>query len=205
MQDLLVATVIHDLKNELAVLTGSLATMTRNASGTALESEVRRSRAIADRLSKNLVSFLTIYRAEQHGLPVCCSDHNHGDFLHDLVKGQPLPANSPSVRVATNESVAPFWFFDAYLVQLAMEAALHNALRFARSAIDMSARTRDGFLVMVVEDDGPGPGAAGAPSTGLGTALCSAIAEAHRNGDRRGKVTLGTRPAGGAIFEMWLP
>ena len=68
MQDLLVATVIHDLKNELAVLTGSLATMTRNASGTALESEVRRSRAIADRLSKNLVSFLTIYRGVMNQL-----------------------------------------------------------------------------------------------------------------------------------------
>jgi len=54
-------------------------------------------------------------------------------------------------------------------------------------------------------DDGPGLGAHAAPSTGLGTALCQAIAQAHTNGARAGKVVLVNRPDGGALFELWLP
>ena len=42
-------------------------------------------------------------------------------------------------------------------------------------------------------------------ATGLGTALCSAVAQAHRLGERRGWVRLDERPEGGARFELWLP
>jgi signal transduction histidine kinase len=64
---------------------------------------------------------------------------------------------------------------------------------------------RAGFLVFSVADDGPGLGAEGEPSTGLGTALCRAIAQAHTNGARAGKLVLEDRPDGGALFELWLP
>jgi two-component sensor histidine kinase len=78
-------------------------------------------------------------------------------------------------------------------------------VRFARSTVALSARMCEGFLVFLVEDDGSGLGAKSARSTGLGTVLCSAIAQAHRNGSRAGKVVLRNRPEGGAAFEMWLP
>ena len=42
-------------------------------------------------------------------------------------------------------------------------------------------------------------------STGLGTALCTAVAQSHRLGERSGWARLGERPGGGARFELWLP
>jgi len=205
MQDVLVATVIHDLKNELGILSGSLSTMVQNAAGTAMEAEARHSHAIAAKLSQNLISFLTLYRANDRALAVRPTDHNPEDFIRDLIAQIVLAADAPRVAAEFTEPVAPFWFYDAYLVQMAIEAAIQNAVRFARSTVTLSARMREGFLVFVVEDDGPGLGAEGAPSTGLGTILCSAIAAAHKNGIRSGKVVLDNRPDAGAVFEMWLP
>jgi len=205
MQDILVATVIHDLKNELGILTGSLSTMVEGAAGTSMEAQARHSYAIAAKLSQNLVSFLTLYRADSRGLTVRPMDHNPEDFIRDLVTELVLAADGPRVSVDMAEPVASFWFYDAYLVQMAIDAAVQNAVRFARSTVTLSARMREGYLVFVVEDDGAGLGAASAPSTGLGTVLCCAIAEAHRNGSRAGRVALKNRPEGGAAFEMWLP
>jgi len=80
-----------------------------------------------------------------------------------------------------------------------------NALRFARSEVVLACAVRNRFLVFSVADDVPGLGADAEPSTGLGTALCQAIARAHTHGERTGKVVLRNRPEGGALFELWLP
>ena len=205
MQDKLVTTVIHDLKNALGILTGSLATMAEHAAETPMEAEARRSHGIAAQLSQKLVAFLTLVRAEDGGLTVQQQDHNPEDFIRDLAVELVLPPGAPPVTVTIAEAVAPYWFYDAYFVQMAIESAVQNAARYARSIITISARMCDGFLVFLVEDDGPGLGAKGAPSTGLGTVLCTAIAQAHRNGTRAGKVELKNRPEGGAVFEMWIP
>jgi signal transduction histidine kinase len=206
MNNELVVTVIHDLKNTLGVLNGGLSTMVERATGTAMEAEVRHSHAIAAQLSQNLISFLTLYRADHGGgLSVRPLDHNPEDFLRDLAAALVLPADAPQVKVEMTERLAPYWFYDAYFVQMAIGAAVQNAVRFARSTVTLSARMCDGFLVYCVQDDGPGLGAEGAPSTGLGTVLCGAIAEAHRNGKRAGRVSLHSRPEGGAVFELWLP
>ena len=187
MKSELVASVIHDLKNSLGVLSGGLSAMVEHAAGTGIEAEARHSYAIAARLSQNLVSFLTLYRTDKGGLKVQPLDHSPEDFLRDLAAELVLLPAAPQVKVELLEPVAPFWFYDAYFVRMAIEAAVQNATRFARSAITLSARMCSEFLVFRVADDGPGLGAAGAPSTGLGTTLCSAIAEAHRNGTRAGK------------------
>ena len=105
-----------------------------------------------------------------------------------------------------------FWYFDPRLVRLALEAALHNAWRFARSEVRLSAHIEDGFLVLAVEDDGLGLDAkdpAARSSTGLGLELCAAVARAHQLGERQGRVVLKPRDAAqrqrGTRFEIWLP
>jgi len=116
-----------------------------------------------------------------------------------------LPQSAPRVRLELAQSSPAFWFFDSYLVGLALEAAVQNAMRFARSQIVLSARVQAGWLVLSVEDDGPGLGTEGAVSTGLGTELCRSIAAAHVNAGRTGKVVLENTAQGGARFELWLP
>ena len=205
MNDVLVATVVHDLKNALASLTSSTGDIAARAIGSGLESDTGRLHAATVALSQRLVGFLTLYRAGKLGLAAQPRDHAPDDFLRELADGLLLSPEAVVVRIADCEDCAPFWFFDDYLARLALEAAVHNALRFARSEIVLGCALRHGFLVFSVADDGPGLNADAERSTGLGTALCQAIAQAHTNGARAGKVVLQNRPAGGALFELWLP
>jgi K+-sensing histidine kinase KdpD len=205
MKDALVATVVHDLKNALASLTSSTGDIAARAVGSALESDTSKLHATTVALSRRLVGFLTLYRSDETGLSAQMRDHTPHDFLCEVAAGLVLPPEAAAIKITIDEDDTPFWFFDDYLTRMALEAAIHNALRFARSAVILACRVRDGFLVFSVADDGPGLGAEGAPSTGLGTALCQTIAQAHSNGERVGKVVLQNRSEGGALFELWLP
>ncbi len=205
MKDALVAAVVHDLKNALASLTSSTGSIAERTIGSELESDAGRLHATTVALSQRLVGFLTLYRAAETGLRAQLRDNTPEDFLREVAAGLVLPPETMAVRTITREPGAPFWFFDDYLTRMALEAAVHNALRFATSEVVLACDVRDGFLVFSVTDDGPGLGADAAPSTGLGTALCQAIAQAHTNGARQGKVVLQNRPEGGALFELWLP
>jgi len=205
VKDALVATVVHDLKNALASLTSSAGHIAERAIGTEIEFDTSRLHATAAALSQRLIAFLTLYRSGQAGLSAQLRDHTPEDFVREVVGGLVLPPETVAVETARCEDSPPFWFFDDYLTRLALEAAVHNALRFARSKVVLGCGKRDGFLVFWVADDGPGLGADAGPSTGLGTALCRAIAQAHTNQARVGKVVLRNRSDGGALFELWLP
>lgn len=111
------------------------------------------------------------------------------------------------IKVTPPPQDAAYWYLDARLVKLALDAAIHNAYRFAKSQITLSARLDGGYLVLCVEDDGPGlaePNADHA-STGLGTALCQQVAQAHTSGTRVGRAELKPGLSQGALFELWLP
>jgi signal transduction histidine kinase len=205
MNPVLTATVVHDLKNALGVLVSQLAGLESDAGEGPLERQAMHAHAVARQLSAKLVAFLTLYRASSSGLTLQTSDHNAEDFLRDLATSLVLPPGAPSIAVTIDEELPPFWFFDAYLTGLALEAAVQNAVRFAHSRITLSTHMRNGFLLFRVQDDGPGLGAQGAPSTGLGTELCRAIAHAHKDGERTGKVVLKNVEPQGARFELWLP
>lgn len=205
MKDALVAAVVHDLKNALTSLTSSTGDICQRTIGTALEFDTSRLHATTVALSQRLVGFLTLYRSGQAGPSARLRDHTPEDFLREVVAGLVLPPDSVLIKTTHCEDGPPFWFFDDYLTRMALEAAVHNALRFARSEVTLACGMRNGFLVFSVADDGPGLGKDGEPSTGLGTALCQAIARAHTNGARVGKVLLRNRPEGGALFELWLP
>ncbi|MDP3084221.1 MAG: sensor histidine kinase [Rubrivivax sp.] len=203
MNPQLAALAVHDLKNALGALEGELG---------ALESDPSPRLAQAARrhcveLRQRFVAFLMLYRGDGD-LPLLASDESPSDFLAGFVRAAD-PGASVSTRLGDCADAPPFWYFDPRLLRLALDAALHNAWRFARSEVVLDARLEAGFLVLSVDDDGPGLGAAadgGAEwSTGLGTELCREIAHAHRNGERRGLVQLMNRAEGGARFEIWLP
>ncbi len=205
MNEMLIAAVVHDLKNAIASLTTSTGDIAQRAAGTDLEFDTCKLHATTMALSQRLVGFLTLYRSGQTGLVAQLRDNTPDDFLREVAAGLVLPPETVVVKIAAAEESTPFWFFDDYLTRMALEAAVHNALRFAGSEVVLGCALRNGFLVFSVADDGPGLGAEGEPSTGLGTALCEAIAAAHTNGARSGKVVLRNRPEGGALFELWLP
>lgn len=196
------ALVVHDLKNELGALEAALEQLALQpdpASAAAAHAQCRD-------LRQRLMSFLTVYGHEGE-LHAHCVDESPMELLSALHARGLRRAGGLQVTLDVSPDLPVIWFFDRRLVLMALEAALHNALRFARSHIWLGARTETGHLVFVVDDDGPGLGgadAADAGSTGLGTDLCRAVGMAHGMPSGDAAVRLLDRAEGGARFELWL-
>lgn len=200
------ALIAHELKNALASLESELEAMIDDPTPIQAHS----AHAHCATLRRQFVQFLTVYGSEG-GLHAHAEDESPVDLLSALQRQSALRRLKGETTVDVvwqpPADAPPFWFFDRRLVQLALEAALHNAMRFARQRVVMGLREEDGMLVVSLDDDGPGLDAedTNPASTGLGTRLCEAVASAHRHGAREGRVRLFDRPEGGARFELWLP
>jgi signal transduction histidine kinase len=153
------------------------------------------------------VAYLTLYASDERGLSAQLTDESPADFLASMLHMASRPEGAP-LQLQLGQDLPLFWYFDARLVRLALEAALHNAWRFARNQVWLgAARSGDG-LVFSIEDDGPGLGSKdpqAQSSTGLGMALCSAVARAHARAAVQGRTSLAPRAGGGTRFELWLP
>ncbi|MBQ0942432.1 HAMP domain-containing histidine kinase [Ideonella sp. 4Y16] len=197
----LAALVVHDLKNELGALEARLQALAERLDDPGAAQARDDCRALRERF----VQYLLVYGHDQ-GLRAHPSDEDPAELLDHLARSTARRHPGLQTEVLLPHAAPPFAFYDVRLVRLALEAALHNAVRFARGWIGLQAFRRGATLVFRIEDDGPGPGApdpGAAHATGLGTALCEAVARAH--GGPGAQVSLAPRPGGGARFELCLP
>lgn len=197
----LAAIIVHDLKNALGALEGELHALT-----TELQHDLaQHAHLTCVALREKLIGFLTLYKASSQGLSARIEAVNPEDFLVALLEQS--SAGSSGLRISLDTADMPaLGFFDENLVGLALEAALQNAARFARTSIVVACTKDAEELVFAIRDDGPGLGTKeDAPSTGLGMELCAAIAVAHNKGEKKGSAMLGNRSEGGALFELRLP
>ena len=206
------ALAVHDLKNELGALEAALGRLAVRPDGPAAQLAQRQ----CSELRHRFVSYLTLYgRAED--LRAHCEDESPLGLLQLVAARHAATATTARVVVDELRRAPPCWYFDRRLVGLALDAALHNALRFARSEVVLAAQLEAGHLVLSVEDDGPGLDPQAEPdahATGLGTALCRAVARCHGTSRPDGGVRLFNREdalggagdgiKGGARFELWL-
>lgn len=200
--------IAHDLKNALGSLEGELENLVDAPS----TENAKSAYAHCVDLRRQLIQFLTVYGSGD-ALRAHCEDESPQEML-ELVQNigearylsQP---SAPQVLIQHGAATPAYWFFDQHLVQMALDAALHNASRFAREKITLSVTEAQTYLIFAIDDDGPGldapQEAQSGRSTGLGTKLCQAVAQAHRSGERQGRVELLNRPDGGTRFELWLP
>lgn len=204
MPGTLATLVVHDLKNALGALEGELGTLADDAGREDLRRAHRHCRALRERF----VMYLSLYGPD--GLVAQPADESPTALLQSLAE---TGDGAGMLRTVVDAAAAPpFWYYDRRLLRMALDAALHNARRYARHEIRLSAQTAEGGLLLRIDDDGPGPDAGAAADdgravldTGLGTALCRAVAQAHRHRGRQGEARLLARPGGGARFELWLP
>lgn len=202
------ALIAHDLKNALGGLEDELSRLIDDPSPVMAQ----RAHLHCSELRRQFIQFLTLYGARTEGLTAHCEDESPQALLEALqcvwnaklkVDAQPV-----SIRIATTPSVPAFWYFDHRLVRLALDAAIHNAVRFARSQVTLDVRENEGWLIWRVLDDGEGLGSedpAQDNATGLGTALSEAVATAHRSQGRSGHIGLKPAEGGGTEFTMALP
>ncbi len=219
MQKTLSALVVHDIKNALALLEIDLEQLNHHE-GVPIEGQRAYRRCIE--LKSRLMSFLTLYKSDQSGLKPMISEIDLAEFLDDLVgdsqsvmmgeghHGHPIVVRVDHDRIKDAAPDRGLGFFDENLVELALESALNNAVRYARHQVSVWFEQGGDALAFKVLDDGAGVGvvdemmqrnvAGKSSSTGLGLALCKAVAKAHG----AGAVSLESMAGGGTLFTMTL-
>lgn len=202
------ALIAHDLKNALGGLEDELSRLIDEPTPVMAQ----RAHLHCSELRRQFIQFLTLYGARTEGLTPLCEDESPQALLESLqhVWNAKLRMDDQavSVNLASNVKAPAFWYFDHRLVRLALDAAIHNAVRFARSCVTLDVREADGWLIWRVLDDGKGLGSEDPErdnATGLGTALSEAVATAHRSGDRTGHIDLRWTEGQGTEFTMALP
>lgn len=201
------ALVVHDLKNRLAILTDELAQLGRLPLTEGAHAHARQASEQAQLLTRRLMEFLTAHRAvEQGGLRAVPAEEMPDSLVMELAGDAQTLLHGRLQVLQQFDDNPPFWFFDRQLARLALDSAIYNALRFARSRITLGLRLADQQLCFYVWDDGPGlQNTPASTSTGLGRLVCDEVARAHRNHGRSGRSLLRNHDQGGAIFELFLP
>jgi len=203
---------IHDAKNGLNLLNTWLEEARRTAPSPALDE----ARAVAARISAQLVELLALYRAGESSLRLVIEDHDLIDFCADVTEEIILPPGSRH-RIESDLGAATAlgaWAFDAYQVKMVLQEALRNALRHGKQRIRFAvAAQAGGGLRFTVSDDGPGfpqevldgeAVAMDSGSSGIGLVFARLIAERHATpGGHHGRIELAND--GGAVFALVLP
>jgi signal transduction histidine kinase len=198
------AVVVHDVKNQLAEL--ALLLNTRG--------DAQQEMGIAMNAARRLSELLLVQRHDAEMLEVNIDSADPADTLNMLVAE--YRDLFPNINLSVDVTEAPgFGFFDDALVRLALANAVHNACRFAKSKVRLTARKDGAMLVFEIADDGPGfpvemlerdgnlPARASMHGTGMGLYLARKIACMHTLDGQQGRIELVNRDGG--VFRMILP
>lgn len=196
---------VHDAKNQL-FLAESLIVQAEAKHGIALD-EVRFAiEQAASRLSRTLVA----YKLRRHaGGALSISMVYVADLLEEAAIVNLPHCRHLGVSFTFECSVSQSWPLDQELVLDILSNAIQNASRFARTSVHASADIEDGFLLLRVEDDGPGfatPDIDHMAELGVGLSVARDLAHQHESHGKHGRVQLSNGGRlGGGVFEMRLP
>ena len=215
MDQALAVLVVHDIKNSLALLEADLEQLNHRPD---MPEEAHKAYQRCIELKNRLISFLTLYKHEQGRLLPNLGEIELTEFLEDMISGSQsvtmgskhgraveVNVDEDRIKIAAGLKHKGIATLDEYLLDLALESALNNAIRYAASKVDIWFEQEADSVTFFVQDDGPGLNPtetqANKPSsTGLGMSLCNAVTAAHGGG----KVSLVNAPGGGALFRMEL-
>jgi two-component system sensor histidine kinase KdpD len=220
LRNTLLASISHDLRTPLAVITGASTALADPALTIEPGARAALARSIASRardMSELISNVLDLMRFESGHVPL----RRHWETLDDLV-GLALGRIEPrlgtrrvSVELAPD---LPPLYVDAVLFTQVLANLLENAVKHTPDGtlVRVVGHAADGQVTIAVEDDGPGlpPGdpdrlfakfqrgrsEGDVPGAGLGLAICRAVVHAHG-----GRISAGNRDGGGARFVITLP
>jgi two-component system sensor histidine kinase KdpD len=220
LRNTLLASISHDLRTPLAVITGASTALADPALKIDPEARSFLARTIASRardMSELVSNVLDLMRFDSGHVPL----HRQWETLDDLA-GIALGRVEPRLgtrRVSVElPADLPPVYVDAVLFTQVLVNLLENAAKHTPDGTEVriTGDASDGQVTVVVEDDGPGlpPGdpdglfakfqrgrsEGDVPGAGLGLAICRAIVRAHG-----GRISAANREGGGARFMITLP
>jgi two-component system sensor histidine kinase KdpD len=215
----LLNSVSHEIRTPLAAIqsaTGTLSELEEQALSEAQRSLLGEIQEATERLNALVGKVLDITRLETGAVKPNLKLCDVNDLVHLAVKETRKVLRNHKLEVDVAPGL-PLVLVDYVLLQEALKNLLANAVHHTPvgTPVQVTARTRDGTLVLSVADRGPGIPAAlikrifekfsrgsNAPTggTGLGLAIVRGFVESQG-----GEVTAENRPGGGAIFTIRLP
>lgn len=218
----ILASSIHDMKNSLGMVLGSLEEIIETAPPEFRDTVDRLAKLQyeAQRVNDNLIQLLTVYKVQGTGYSPSIGEYSVLDFLEEnYLRDKPL-LDFKEIVTEVEASDLLYWFFDRDLLAGVIANVVNNALRYTDDRLRFSGSEENGWLVLKIEDNGRGfpphmliSGADGDPEisfesgrTGLGLYFSSLVAGMHHNRDRRGYIEITNGSSlGGGCFAIYLP
>lgn len=217
----LMAATVHDMKNVMSVIQQAYTTWLADLPAEYRErAEQRLIEQETLHLQSMTVQLLGLYKLEKSQLAFTPDYHLLDEFFEDQISrhADVISARGLMIDFQLDDPDLE-GYFDRNLLEVALDNAISNAQRFARSQILLTARQQDGGTLIQVNDDGPGYPAhmcgelnadastinLDSGSTGLGLYFTRQIARLHDN-QQPARVSLGNGAhPGGGNFSIWLP
>jgi two-component system sensor histidine kinase KdpD len=221
------AAISHDHRTPLAAILGAASSLQQQDDRLSREQRQRLAARIVDQaqhLRRLTDNTLQLARLDAPGLQLNCGWESAEDLVGAAL--QRARSHDPQRRLrARLEPGLPLLWCDALLLSQLLDNLIDNALKYSPEGapVELLVRSQPDAVVLAVRDRGAGvapawrervfepfhrgaepmPGGPGAPArggTGIGLAVCRAIARAHG-----GELKLRARGQGGSSFELWLP
>jgi len=219
------ASTVHDMKNSISVLSGTLENLLVQAGDTAQDNSAYPQMAQmlyqTRRLNDHLIQLLALYK--EVGRPNYPFDPNPvqiSELVDQLAAQQRVLLHSQGIRLDTEFPCDLIWTLDEDLVLGLLAHAINNAVRYTRDRIALIIREHEGLMEVRVEDNGDGfpPNMLKAGqligqginfltnSSGLGLYFASEVAKSHKHRERQGSIALENGGSlGGGCFILRLP
>jgi two-component system sensor histidine kinase KdpD len=220
LRNTLLASISHDLRTPLAVITGASSTLAERGQDLDESSRATLARSIelkAREISELVSNVLDLMRFESGQIALRRDWESLDDLVGSALARVEERLREYPVEVQIPADLPPI-YVDADLIVQTLANLFDNVTKYtpAGTRVQVAARAEDEWVCVLVDDEGPGLPAAGRDrlfdkfqrgrdegtvvGAGLGLAICRAIVTAHG-----GEIRAGDRPGGGARFEFTLP
>ena len=218
----ILASSIHDMKNSLGFLLGSLDMVGQQcrAGQCNSASQISRLHYEGKRVNDHLVQLLALYRMENSQFLVEPQEYCLEEYFQEIMLEHVdmLDLRNISWRVDCDADL--HWFFDGELLSGVLRNIINNLYLYGRDEMLISAGEEDSFLCIRISDNGKGypeqllslnENPAGkldfrSGGTGLGLYFATQAARLHRHNKRQGFIQLSNDGLnGGGCFSIYLP
>jgi two-component system sensor histidine kinase KdpD len=220
LRNALLASISHDLRTPLAVISGASSSLAERGERLSAEERAALARSIfeqSQQMGQLVANVLEMTRLEAGAIALNRDWHALGEIAGAVLRRLKQPLAAHPVALSLPDDL-PLARVDATLIEQVFANLLENAAKYTPPgvAVALRAERSEGGLLISVEDAGPGlpPGdpeklfakfqrgaAEGAiGGAGLGLAICRAIVRLHG-----GRIWAERRAAGGAAFRFTLP
>ena len=216
------ASSVHDMKNSLAMLLGSISDITNQCSPSTcpVHDKFHRIQHEAQRVNRDLVLLLTLYKMDQGKYFFNVEEINLYEFLEEIILDYKNLLESYGISITLKCEQGLSGYFDRSLISSIIKTVINNAYQYTSDKITISADTIKDYTQLSVIDNGhgypeemiiegpPNKGTVnfGTGSTGLGLYFSSKIAQLHKSKNKIGYIEIiNNSDSTGGCFSIYLP